>query len=270
MIDELSISGGGVKGFSFMGALYRLEQKGYLSNLKKIIGVSIGSFFALCLALGYKPSEMLDTFFDYDLRTLKDVDLSSFFTRKSLLKAEKYKQFVLSFIEEKAHGNITLLELYEKTGIEFVGVVCCVNKKNVEYISWKTDPELEAIKLVMMSSAIPGFFPPVKYKNYYYVDGGVLNNIPYKLLSSNGIIICQKSREKSEVEEISNFFDYIGSVMHMVYKNVQPEKKYDNMIEVECGDVKVTSFNITKDEKLTLIRYGIDAVDRFIDQKVLH
>lgn len=264
MIKELSISGGGVKGFAYIGVLHRLHELGMLKNLKKVIGVSIGSFFAVCLVIGYSPKELIDIFFDYDLKLLKDLDLTSFFTRKSLLKGEKYREFLLHVLSKKINKDMTLKELYSKFPIELVIVVSCVNKKELNYISYNTDPDLKVIDSIMMSSAIPCFFPPVYYKGFYFVDGGVLNNNPIDILGEGGFLIKQKSNTKNTVE-INNFFDYIGSVIHMIYKNIKYDdiKEFKNVIEVECGDIKVTSFNITKDEKLTLINYGIKAVDNF-------
>jgi len=32
--------------------------------------------------------------------------------------------------------------------------------------------------IVLGSMSIPGIFPPVEYKNYLFVDGGVLDNFP--------------------------------------------------------------------------------------------
>lgn len=271
-IEELSISGGGVKGYAYIGALYRLEEIGALKNLKKVIGVSIGSLFAVCLVLKLKVKELIDFFFEYDIKKIKDIDLVNFFNRKSLLKGEKYKEFVTNIIEKKVNKDISLNELYDMTGIELVIVVCCINKKNVEYISYKTDPDLSLINLIMMSSAIPGFFPPVQYKNNLYVDGGILDNNPIGKLGTNSYGICQKSRELVEEYNTYSFIDYFGSVLHMIYKNIQNNVNKDdpNLIKVECGNIKVTSFNISKDEKLSLIRYGINSVNEFISQKALH
>ncbi len=271
-IEELSISGGGVKGYAFLGALYRLEEKKALNDLKRIAGVSIGSLFAAALALGWRPKELLDFLFDYDIKTLKDIDITGLLSRKSLMKGEKFKKFVLMIIEKKVNKDITLVDLYNLTGIELIIAVSCVNDRTVKYMSHKTDPELELVTLIMMSSAIPGFFPPVMYNNKLYVDGGILDNHPIKCLSSDAYGIVQKSKEKKESREIMNFIDFGGSLLQMIYTSLQNKvrKDYPNLIEVEYGNVTITSFNITKDQKLSLIQYGIEAVDSFVNQKVLH
>ena len=38
------------------------------------------------------------------------------------------------------------------------------------------------VKAIRASIAVPGIFAPLKIKNDYYVDGGVLNNIPTTIL----------------------------------------------------------------------------------------
>lgn len=268
-IEELSISGGGVKGYAFLGALYRLDELGALKNIKRIAGVSIGSLFAAALTLGFRPKELINILFDYNIKTLKDIDISGLIQRKSLLKGEKFKDFVISIIERKVNKDINLLDLYNLTGIELIVAVSCVNDRQVKYISYKTDPDIELINLIMMSSAIPFFFPPVLYKDKLYVDGGILDNHPIKCLSNNAYGIVQKSKKKKPIVEIKNFIDFGGAMLQMIYTSIQNKvkKDYPNLIEVEYGNVTITSFNITKDQKLSLINYGIEAVNTFINQK---
>lgn len=271
-IEELSISGGGVKGYAYLGALYQLEKIGELNNLKKIIGVSIGSLFASALALGFKAKELINFLFEYNIKEIKDIDITGFLKRKSILKGEKFKEFVIKIIEQKANKDITLKDMYKLTGIELIVVVSCVNDKTVKYISHKTDPDLELLTLILMSSAIPGFLPPVLYNNKFYVDGGILDNNPIRFLSSNAYGICQKLKEKDKSIEINNFIDFFGAILQMIYKSLQNKIKRDhpNLIEVDYGNIQVTSFNITKDEKLSLINYGIISVEKFVNQKFLH
>ena len=63
--DNVVFSGGGTKGVAFAGALVQLNTKGIdwgqrCPPLKRVGGVSIGSFFALLIVLGYSVKEIDD------------------------------------------------------------------------------------------------------------------------------------------------------------------------------------------------------------------
>jgi len=262
MIEELSISGGGVKGYAYLGALLELERMGMLSKLKKISGVSIGSLFAASLAIGMKMCDLVEYTFNYDISEIKDLDIKGLIKRKSLLKGEKYVEFITNIITQKVDKDITLLELYEYSGIDLIVAVICLNDRCLNYISHKTDPDMKLITLIQMSSAIPGFLPPVSYNGKLYLDGGILDNNPVHCLSPDALGICQKSKDKKESIEIVTFIDYFSTIIRMIYSSIQSnvKSKHFNWIEVESKDVSVTSFNITKDQKMNLLINGIESV----------
>ena len=49
MIENLLIGSGGTLGFYFIGCLKVLEKKGLLSNIKNILGISVGSLIGLMI-----------------------------------------------------------------------------------------------------------------------------------------------------------------------------------------------------------------------------
>lgn len=263
-LKELSISGGGVRGYAYLGVLYHLDALGLLSNLEQISGVSIGSLFAVGLAIGWKPSELIDYLFEYDISKVKDIDIKNFFSSKSFLKGLKYRKFIEDIVQIKTPKETTLKQLYEKTKINLVIATACINDQRLKFISHETDPDIDLVTLIMMSSSIPGLFPPVEYKNKLYIDGAILDNSP-KLVSNNGLGICQEC--VSSECTITGVHDFFGNILYMVYDNLHIQQTKDNdpenWIKVKYGEIQVTSFNITKDEKLSLIMYGIDAAKKY-------
>ena len=181
-MEEICIGGGGTKGIAFLGALYELEKNGLIDNLKKISGTSIGGFFAVLLSIGYKPSEILTELFKIDLTDIKDIDITGILINKSLMKGEKFKHFMKNIICKKSNPEITLKELYEKTKIHLIVTSTCVDKGKIEYMSHETDPELTIFKLVCMTTSIHFIFPPEIYKECYYADGKIIDNLPLKVL----------------------------------------------------------------------------------------
>lgn len=75
--------------------------------------------------------------------------------------------------------------------------------KGKEYIN-----DITVGKAIRASSAFPVVFKPCKYKNHLFVDGGVLNNIPIKILKENNADKVIAVRFDSDtVNEESNLMD---------------------------------------------------------------
>lgn len=75
-------------------------------------------------------------------------------------------------------ADITLQELYEKTGNELVVTATCVNRRMQRFFHRNHHPDMPVVTAVRMSMSIPLFFVPLKFDGDYYVDGGLLNNFP--------------------------------------------------------------------------------------------
>lgn len=259
-IKELSISGGGVRGYGFFGSIYYLWKENILQldKLESIACVSIGSWLGAALTLGYTPIEMGDFFFELDVGTVKDIDLSNFFERKSMLKGEIMTQFVKQLVTNKYPESITLLELYNKTKIHLIIVTLCLNTSKVVYLDHLNNPELDLITAIIMSSSIPGLFPPVEYQNKLYIDGGLVDNNPIHILGDDAWGICQCVDETENKIDVKNMMDYSVYIIRSIYNNVNNVKRKSNqkIISIKT-DISITSFDLNKDVKLELIQKGI-------------
>ena len=68
--------------------------------------------------------------------------------------------------------------------------------------------DIEIGKAIYASSAFPVVFKPCKYKDYLFVDGGVLDNTPVRILKENGADKVIAIRFDSDtVNENSNVMD---------------------------------------------------------------
>ena len=273
MIQELAISGGGIRGIAFISAIYELEKQGKLNihKLKKLSGTSIGAFIGICLLSGYTTKELLDILFDYDLKQIKDIDLKNIISSKSILKGNALYQFYTTILEKKINVHTTLLELYEKTNIDFIATTCCLNTQSVEYISHETFPQLSIIECIKMSTAIPGILPGIIHEHKLYIDGGILDNLPLTVLSENAWGIksynSQNSKEKEYIHTNDfTFFQYFKTILKIAYeKKTTEHHSTQNIIYIDTKNVNVTSFNITHDQKFQLIQSGIDSVQQMFD-----
>ncbi len=71
-IENLVLRGGGAKGIGNAPALMEMEQAGFLSGLKKIVGTSVGALTAVALATGYGGAGILRLADQMDMTALRE------------------------------------------------------------------------------------------------------------------------------------------------------------------------------------------------------
>jgi len=189
----LTFDGGGVRGAFSARLIERVEQErpGFVDSVELLAGTSVGSFLALLLAKGLKPSEITDIFANRGGEIFKDRGwLDSLSGLDELIQADFDNKALYGVLKEKL-GDCTLADLPKKV------LVPAFDLDNQDEESkanatrrygsrfWKPkfmhnfegpgcDGHLLAVDVAMRSSAAPTYFP--SYQGY--VDGGVVDNNP--------------------------------------------------------------------------------------------
>ena len=113
--------------------------------------------------------------------------------------------------------DISLQELYNLSNIKLTVKVFNATKKQLEYISHETNPNLSVLTLAQMTTAIPFVFKPVKYRGDLYVDGGLRGHFPIEKCQSKnylGLFIQGGSYpEDSPILKLFPILDFIYSLM---------------------------------------------------------
>lgn len=164
--EELGIclSGGGALGFAHIGVLQALEDHGIFPQ--HIVGSSIGAIIGTLYAAGNSPAEMLGMIRDDKL--YKITKLMTF--RPSFLKSGLSNHSMLrTLIQELIPHN-------SFEGLEKRMHICVVNLTKASWEIKSKGNELD--KWVAASASIPGVFDAINDNDIYYVDGGLLNNVP--------------------------------------------------------------------------------------------
>lgn len=231
----ICFAGGGVKGVAHIGVLKAFEEEGV--NFEYISGTSSGSIVATLYACGYSAEEIYKLFKKY-CKQIKYVDginiiktiFGLIFERKiiidGLTNGNKIKKIVDIACREKGIRNINQIQknLIIPTVDLYDGKLYVFSSKsnrtvysnNIKYIY-----ECEIGKIVQASCSYPGIFSPCKYKNTKLIDGGIRENVPWKLTKLNGAekvisIIFEKDinidrkKEKNIVEVITNSIDILS------------------------------------------------------------
>lgn len=160
----LVLSGWWFRWFYTIWVLKWLEELGIDKDIKAVFWVSIWAIVWSLRAWWTKADEI------YDL--LSSMTLGKFYSndifRKTwwLLSNKKIEELIQQHIKK------SFSELDKKM---YVWVVDTNTATYHLFDNWDLQ------KIVLGSMSIPWVFPPVKYKNYCFVDGWVLNNFPVDL-----------------------------------------------------------------------------------------
>ena len=165
-LNQLSFSGGGSFGAVEIGILKRLleiEKKNY----DLYTGISVGAINAGILSyykdinLGVNNAEKL-----YSLIKNKMVYDILPNTGISLLNTQPLYDTLTKMIS-MMHNSPVINTLIGTTNL-YSG--------KLDIYNFEQQDDLNKVLLLMSSSAIPGIFPPIKFKDQLYVDGGVISN----------------------------------------------------------------------------------------------
>lgn len=262
-IDNIVLSGGGIRAIPILGTLSYLNKKGYLEKVKSYAGTSMGAIIAALCIIGYTIDELIDILLDTNIGEYIEVDIIHVLQNKSLLDATKFRNYIYDIIKTKINPNITLKELYDETQVELNITVSCLTTCSVHYMNYKNEPNLQLVKSLYMTSAIPLIFSPIEYNNKLYIDGGIIDNFPIHLYD------CKKTlginTPISNLNPKDNIFDYIYTVCLITQLNLEKNKCKDNK-NIICiySNTDMLGINVNKDDILTMYHMGYIKCKEFI------
>ena len=233
----LCLSGGGARGFSYLGAFQAFKECGIEFDM--VAGTSIGSLFAAVYA-----SQM-------DLKQVREA--------ANNLKTKDLKHSKLGILPSSMEKLQELLKQVlptnkaEELKIPYYAVA--VDLKTGKEIHFNSG---DLSKIITGSCSIPGVFLPVKYKNMTLIDGGVRNNIPADVLKDNGCdfvvtIDCNCTRGGGTNSE-KLFTQFSASVGIMMVNNSKEGTKLSDIII--CPDLrKFKSLSLEGKDEMILEGY---------------
>jgi len=194
----VALSGGATKGVAIFGVIEAAKKMKV--EIECISGSSIGAIIGAYYALYGEIDTLKEKILGFDKKDWgKFVDLNTI-PKKSLIKADYYQSFL-----EKQFGD----KEFSDTRIPLIIPVTNLTEKKTEYIS-----EGRIVDALIASSAYPGIFPFVEKNNKVYVDGGVLDNLPYEILVEKGfekIVVINLDTDYKQGRKINNIFDVVSA-----------------------------------------------------------
>ncbi len=270
-IDTICMSGGGIKGFSFVGALDYLNNTNYL-DIKKIVnwvGTSAGSILALLLSIGYTPVEIGDFVIEFDFKKMDpDISVENVFLKFGISNGERFEFILKSFLKKKLGiDDINFKNLYQVTKKNLIVVGTNFTKCCEEAFSWERTPTMSVITAVRISCSIPVFFTPVLYKGCYYVDGGVKNNFPINYCNKKttlGLYI----KNNNSIDSIDSIATIVTGCLGIVTDTItfKDTDYHENVIQIDNYANEVIKFDLTIENKLKIINLGQIYAKKFVEE----
>jgi len=251
-IDTIILSGGSSKGIGYIGAFYAILNNNLfnMKDIKNILGCSVGSIFGFMLLIDFNITMIYKLLQKIDIINFEKFNIDEMFLDNGIFNNNSIKIFLKTCLKYKYNINdITFIELYKKTNINFVVKVYNLSLQKNEHFSHKNHPNLSVIDAIQISSCIPILFKPIKYNNNYYIDGGINNSIPFlkKNKYKNYILIYITSINNNLNNnnlinyENMNYIEYINNIFNITILNYKKKNKRHIRLII---DLELTNFNI--------------------------
>jgi NTE family protein len=156
----LVLGGGGARGLAHLGVLQGLTQAGIPIDL--IVGTSAGSIVGALYANNPDAAALTNLMLDTSDKKL--IDLSLLHATKGPFVATKMDDFLCQHLSVTQINQLKIKYIAVATNLQTGKTVALVNGP--------------IVLAVQASSALPPFFPPVKWNNDLLVDAGVTDPVP--------------------------------------------------------------------------------------------
>lgn len=207
----LVLPGGGGKGAYQIGVFKALEELGIRKYIKYVSGTSIGSLNSLLFMQGdlevaeevwrnISSEKILPT----DSLDLMKRGLMLRIGAKNLNFIKKHMPSTLQSGNLSREGLLEISDKYldidkiEESGIVSYATCTDIESLEAEYFKYNNKNKVEVEKIFLATSALPAIYEPEEINGKYYVDGGLVDNIPIQPLYGEGceiIIVAHLSRE---------------------------------------------------------------------------
>ena len=179
-MEHIVISSAGPNGLIQLGMLSALIESNYFSldTIQTIHGSSAGSMLAVLLCLKVPIQDSIDYFSKRPLHKWFKMDVTQFMQTNGIATCSLSDLVAPLFHLQDIPLTITMKELYDISSIHlhiYTTSMIKVETVDIDHLSF---PDLQVIQAIAMSCAIPMLFPPVEYKDDFYIDGGLFMHCP--------------------------------------------------------------------------------------------
>lgn len=186
MKTGVTLSGGGARGIAHIGVLKALEE--FNVRIDCISGTSTGALIAALHAHGYSAEKILDI----AISTKIFSSLRPAWTWTGLVNITNLEALILKLIPENSFDVLKIPTTVATTNL---------NLGKAEYFTTG-----KLVPVILASCCVPVIFAPVQLNGQYYVDGGITDNLPAKVLRDKcELLIGSHCNYISDKHDVRNF-----------------------------------------------------------------
>lgn len=260
----LCLSGGGIKAAAHIGVLKAFEESKI--KIDAISGASAGSIVAVLYANEYSANDIYMLFKKYsskikeaEWKNILKLILTFLFTGKVKIKGLNSGENIEKFINIECKNK----DIREFKFPLFIPAVNAKDGKLDMFSSINVNSKYinkgNIGKIVRSSCSYPGVFEPCNYMGKEYIDGGIRENTPWKVLKEYGVdkIIGVIFNKKGDRPCCKNIINVISTSLDI---SAEELKEYEiiglkNKIVIETE--KIDLLDTTKIDELYAIGYDV-------------
>jgi NTE family protein len=224
----LVLSGGGARGFAHLGVIQALNEAGIYPDV--ISGTSAGALIGVLYADGHSPKQILKL-----MNSGSRLDfMRPALPREGLLQIGGISKILKNSLHAKTFEELKIPLFVSATDL---------NNGKVIYFS-----EGLLLDPVIASASIPVLFQPVIINNIYYVDGGVLDNLPIRPIEKKcKFLIGSFVNPVGYVEKISGLINIAerAFMLSMSKEIIEKSKRFDLFV----APLELRNYKILDPEK---------------------
>ena len=289
-ITHLVLSGGGMRGVVYIGAIRHLYIENLHRNITHIAANSIGSFVALCITFKLTIEEMEEIIYnskdDKELcciptknyyRLISKLGLSSVSYFMEHLKKRLRIKYPDAFAMDAT--DATFREISQRFGVNLYFSTTNINRCENRIFSIEDTPDVSVFTACEASMAIPLLFTPVVIDGEHYYDGAFTNNFPIKIfshVSKENIIAMILYKERAEYVPTNtkiNIFYILRQICKM-FEILRVNQVTINELNADDKDYYFMPKNINLQYSINVVvnRKGVrlDLSSEQIDEMILH
>lgn len=285
-ITHLVLSGGGMRGVVYIGAIRHLYIENLHRNITHIAANSIGSFVALCITFKLTIEEMEEIIYNSkDDKELCCIPTKNYYRLISKLGLSSVSYFMehlkkrLRIKYPDAFAAATFREISQRFGVNLYFSTTNINRCENRIFSIEDTPDVSVFTACEASMAIPLLFTPVVIDGEHYYDGAFTNNFPIKIfshVSKENIIAMILYKERAEYVPTNtkiNIFYILRQICKM-FEILRVNQVTINELNADDRDYYFMPKNINLQYSMNVVvnRKGVrlDLSSEQIDEMILH
>jgi NTE family protein len=263
----LVISGGGLRGFSALGALTRLLELEIIVKPEIYCGTSVGSIICLLMIIGFTPSDIYDILYELDFSTLMISNIDNIFddVHFGLNKLDPVMYIIGSLMKsKKLRITTTFIDLFKKFNVKLIVTGTCVNDTTLHYFSHELTPDMKILDAIRISISIPIIFIPHIWDGKVWIDGGCMNNYPIELFNDRlsdviGIYLDENYYNYTSFDDVQTYVKQIMKSLLIGISLNKLEHYKDNTIIIK-STINYVDWNISPNDKFLMYNTGYEFI----------